>query len=100
MSTCAVFGCSNNQTKNKNKSFFRLPTTPEIKKAWLSAINIKEGNLPHKIVVCSGYFDEQCFDCSWRLQNERYCCEKKTYHGRNYSEKKTYQGRNSNNFTS
>ena len=37
MSTCAVLGCSNNQAKNKDE-FFRLPTTPEIKKAWLNAI--------------------------------------------------------------
>ena len=63
MSTCAVLGCSNNQAKNKDE-FFRLPTTPEIKKAWLNAIKRKEGNLPHKVVVCSGHFEEQCFDCS------------------------------------
>ena len=70
MSTCAVLGCSNNQTKNKNKSFFSLPSTPEIKKAWLNAIIFKECNLPHKVVVCSDHFEEQYFDCSWRLQIE------------------------------
>ena len=60
MSTCAVLGCSHNQMKNKNKSFFRLPTTPEIKKAWLNPINCKESNLPHKVVICLDHFEEQC----------------------------------------
>ena len=69
MSTSTVLGCFNNQTKNKDKSFFRLPTIPEIKKTWLNAINRKEGNLPHNVVVCSDHFEEQCFDCSWRLHN-------------------------------
>ena len=72
MSTCAKLGCSNNQTKNKDKSFCSLPSTPEIKKAWLNGINRKKDNLPHKVVACSNHFEEQCFDCSWRLQNELY----------------------------
>ena len=53
MSTCAKLGCSNNQTKSKDKSFFSLPSTPEIKKAWLNGINRKKDNLPHKVVACS-----------------------------------------------
>ena len=90
MSTSAVLGCSNNQTKNEDKSFFRLPTILEIKKTWLNAINCKEGNLPHKVVVSSDHFEEQCFDCSWRLHNELY-----------YSDRlvKRKLGRNSNIFT-
>ena len=61
-SAYTVLSCNNNETKNKDKIVFSLPTTPDIKKAWLSPINCKEGNLSHKITVCSDHFEEKCFD--------------------------------------
>ena len=72
ISTCAVLRCINNQMKNKDKSFLVCPQHLRLKKAWLNAINRKEGNLPHKVVVFSDHFEEQCFNCSWWLQNELY----------------------------
>lgn len=69
-STCAWLHCSNNQTKTKRQEcFFGLPATPEIKRAWINAINSKEGTVPHN-VACSNRFGEVCFNHSWRLQSK------------------------------
>ena len=57
MSTCAVLGCSNTQTKLKES--FSLPTTPEIKKVLLNVISRKEGNFSYKIIVCSYHIEEE-----------------------------------------
>ena len=53
-----------NQTKNQDKEFFSLFTKAVIKTACLNAISCKEGNLPNKIIVCCGHFEEKCFECS------------------------------------
>ena len=52
-----------NQTKSQDKEFFSLSTKAVIKAACLNAISCKEGNLPNKIIVCCGHFEEKCFEC-------------------------------------
>lgn len=41
--------------KNKDKSFFSLPTEPSVRAAWVRAISGK--NLPNNILLCSDHFD-------------------------------------------
>lgn len=74
MSWCSAFGCSNNSKRDKEKSFFRLPGDPNVRNAWVKAINRTE--LPKKVLLCSDHFTENCFDKSWSLQNELFYTER------------------------
>ena len=53
-------------------SYFRLPKCTSVDKDWIHATGRQIDNLPSKILICSGHFEEKCFDPSWKLQNELY----------------------------
>ena len=53
-------------------SYFRLPKYTSVDKDWIHATGRQIDNLPSKILICSGHFEEKCFDPSWKLQNELY----------------------------
>ena len=67
-----LYGVAIKSSKNKDNTFFCLPTTPRREGAWLDLVNPKKGNLPDKTVVCSDHFEEEYFDFSWKFQKELY----------------------------
>ena len=58
MGWCAVVGCHNRSSKNKDKTFFFMPTNRSMSSAWKRAINRTE--LPKQVFVCSDHFEESC----------------------------------------
>ena len=60
MGWCAVVGCHNGSSKNKEKTFFLMPTNRSTSSAWKRAINRTE--LPKQVFVCSDHFEESCFN--------------------------------------
>ena len=57
-------GCSS----YPDKTFFILPKNEFTRKAWIAAINGKEGILPKNIYLCSDHFEGASFNKSRALQ--------------------------------
>ena len=72
MSWCAVLNCNNKTKNDREVSYFRLPKDTSVHKDWIHVTGRRIDNLPSKILICSEYFEEKCFDPSWKLQNELY----------------------------
>ena len=53
MSWCAAYNCSNCSKNNPDKTFFILPKNKFTRKAWIAAIDRKEGTLPKNVYLCS-----------------------------------------------
>lgn len=70
MAWCAAFNCSNTKRRDKDKSFFSLPSDESVKRSWIAAI--KRSSLPKQVFVCSDHFEENCFSDSWKLENDLY----------------------------
>ena len=70
MSWCAVINYNNKTKSNREVSYFRLLKDTSVHKDWIYVTGRPVDNLPSKILICSEYFEEKCFDPSWNLQNE------------------------------
>lgn len=68
MSWCAVFGCNSNGKRDKDITFFSLPSDAKLRNQWITMI--KRTELPKRVYVCSKHFEESCFDPSWKMQVE------------------------------
>ena len=66
MSSCAVPNCNNNK-KNCDKSFFKLPKDKKVADAWIGRLR-REDELPKEVIVCEVHFTEDCFDPSTELR--------------------------------
>ena len=36
---------------------------------WTTKLKRKKGNLAENLCICSGHFEEDCFDLSWKIQS-------------------------------
>lgn len=59
---CCVPECTNHSTKTTDISYHKIPTEPQLQKAWISPL--RRDNLPplKNCYVCSEHFEEECFE--------------------------------------
>ena len=68
MSWCAAYICSNSSKNDSGKTFSILPKNESTRKAWIAAINRKEGTLPMNVYLCSDHFEKAFSGKSWAQQ--------------------------------
>lgn len=72
MSACAAVGCDKHQRRDRNITFFNLPsekTDKERRLKWVNIIkNKRKDELPKKIVLCERHFSDGMFDESREMQ--------------------------------
>ncbi|XP_066914318.1 uncharacterized protein [Clytia hemisphaerica] len=74
MSACAAVGCDKHQRRDKDITFFNLPSEKthkdkERRLKWLNIIkNKRKDELPKKIVLCENHFSDEMFDESREMQ--------------------------------
>ena len=73
MLPCAAYDCNNSSKNNSDKTFFILLKIERTGKAWIAAINQKQGTLHKNVFICFDHFQEACFDKSWVSQAQLFC---------------------------
>ena len=53
---CVAVGCSNNQFRNPNLSFYRFPVDIERRNKWISAVKRKDWTPTHYSRLCNEHF--------------------------------------------
>ena len=64
--SCCVTYCTNNSSKNDEKTFYLLPTDPQKRKTWLAAINRAKTTADGKVIPGTLWSAKSkwCYVCS------------------------------------
>ena len=55
--------------KIRIKLFSSSPKDTSVARVWTAKLNREKDNLPSKVYVCSGHFEDDYFDSFWMLQS-------------------------------